>query len=90
MKELPDGLDTVIGERGIKLSGGQKQRIVLARMFLRDVDIYIFDEVTRAFDQYSENIIHEAIETIAPDKTIMNVAHRESSIGLCNRKITLD
>lgn len=54
VKELPDGLNTVIGERGIKLSGGQKQRIVLARMFLRDVDIYIFDEATSALGQYSE------------------------------------
>ena len=90
MKELPDGLDTVIGERGIKLSGGQKQRIVLARMFLRDVDIYIFDEATSALDQFSENIIHDAIKTIAPDKTIIIVAHRESSIGLCDRKITID
>ncbi len=90
VKELPDRLDTVIGERGIKLSGGQKQRIVLARMFLRDVDVYIFDEATSALDQYSENFIHEAIETIAPDKTIIIVAHRESSISLCDRKITLD
>lgn len=89
VKNLPDGLDTVIGERGIKLSGGQRQRIVLARLFLRDVDIFIFDEATSSLDQYSENIIHDTIRSIAEDKTIIIVAHRESSIRLCNRKIEL-
>ncbi len=89
VKNLPDVLDTVIGERGIKLSGGQKQRIVLARMFLRDVDVYIFDEATSALDQYSENIIHDAIKTIEPDKTIIIAAHRESSISLCDKRIHL-
>jgi len=86
---LPNGLDTVIGERGIKLSGGQRQRIVLARLFLRDVDIFIFDEATSALDQYSENIVHDAIKNIAQDKTIIVVAHRESSIRLCDRKIAM-
>ncbi|MDD4297165.1 MAG: ABC transporter ATP-binding protein [Ruminiclostridium sp.] len=86
---LPNGLDTVIGEKGIKLSGGQRQRIVLARLFLRDVDVFIFDEATSALDQYSENIVHDAIRNIAKDKTIIVVAHRESSIRLCNRKIVL-
>lgn len=86
---LPDGLDTVIGEKGIKLSGGQRQRIVLARLFLRDVDIFIFDEATSAIDQYSENIVHDAIRNIAKDKTIIVVAHRASSVRLCDRKIEM-
>lgn len=86
---LPEGFETVIGERGIKLSGGQKQRIVLARLFLCDVDIFIFDEATSALDQYSESIIHDAIETIGQDKTIIVVAHRESSLALCDRVIAL-
>ncbi|MCX7748161.1 MAG: ABC transporter ATP-binding protein/permease [Clostridia bacterium] len=86
---LPNGLDTIIGEKGIKLSGGQRQRIVLARLFLRDVDIFIFDEATNALDQYSENIVHNAIRNIAEDKTIIVVAHRESSIRLCDRKIVM-
>lgn len=86
---LPNGLDTTIGEKGIKLSGGQRQRIVLARLFLRDVDIFIFDEATNALDQYSENIVHNAIQNIAKDKTIIVVAHRESSIRLCDRKIVI-
>ena len=87
---LPDGLDTVIGEKGIKLSGGQRQRIVLARLFLRNVDIFIFDEATNALDQYSENIVHDAIRNIARDKTIIVVAHRESSISLCDRKVVME
>lgn len=87
--DLPDGFDTVIGERGIKLSGGQRQRLVLARLLLRNVGIFIFDEATSALDQYSENIVHDAIRSIAGDKTIIVVAHRESSIRLCDRKITL-
>lgn len=86
---LPEGLDTVIGEKGVKLSGGQRQRIVLARLFLRDVDIFIFDEATSALDQYSEHIVHDAIRSIAQDKTIIVVAHRESSIALCDRTVKI-
>lgn len=86
---LKDGLDTVIGERGLKLSGGQRQRIVLTRLFLRDVDIFIFDEATSALDPYSENLIQDAIKNIGNDKTIIVVAHRESSIQLCNRIIRI-
>lgn len=86
---LPDGLQTVIGERGIKLSGGQKQRIVLARQFLRDVDVYIFDEATSSLDQNSESIIHDAINCIGRDKTIIVAAHRQSSLSLCDREIAL-
>lgn len=84
---LPDGLDTVIGEKGVKLSGGQRQRIVLARVFLQDVDVYIFDEAISALDQFSENIVQDAIRNIAKDKTIIVVAHRESSIKLCDRVV---
>lgn len=87
---LPDQFDTVIGERGIRLSGGQRQRLVLARLFLRDVKIFIFDEATSALDQYSENIIHDAVRSIAEDKTIIVAAHRESSIRLCERKIVME
>ena len=87
--ELPDGLDTVIGERGIKLSGGQRQRIVLARLFLRDVNVFIFDEATSALDQFSESIVHDAIRGISKDKTIIVVAHRESSLALCGKRINI-
>jgi len=89
INELPDGFDTIIGERGIKLSGGQVQRIVLARLFLRDIDVFIFDEATSALDQYSESIIHDAINSIGKEKTIIVVAHRQSSLALCDRVIAL-
>jgi ABC-type bacteriocin/lantibiotic exporter with double-glycine peptidase domain len=87
--EQPNGYDTIIGEKGIKLSGGQRQRLVLARLFLRNVDVYIFDEATSAIDQYSESIIHDAIHQIGMDKTIIVVAHRQSSIALCDRSICI-
>ena len=89
IQKLPKGLDTVIGEDGVRLSGGQKQRIVLARLFLKDVDIFIFDEATSALDQHAESIIHDAIQKIESDKTIIIVSHRQSSLSLCNRIITL-
>lgn len=87
--ELPDGYETVIGEKGIKLSGGQKQRLVLARLFLQDVDMFIFDEATSALDQNAESMIQCAIRNIGHDKTIIVVAHRESSLSLCDRLIYL-
>lgn len=89
IQSLPEGLDTVIGEKGIKLSGGQKQRLVLARQFLRDIDIFIFDEATSALDQYSESIIHDAMTGISTDKTMIIVAHRQSSLSLCDRVIKI-
>lgn len=86
---LPQGYETVIGEKGIKLSGGQKQRLVLARLFLQNVDMFIFDEATSALDQNSESMIQRAITNIGHDKTIIVVAHRESSLSLCDRLIYL-
>lgn len=90
IQSLPEKYETIIGERGIKLSGGQRQRIVLTRLFLRQVDVFIFDEATSALDQYSESIIHDVIKNIGQDKTILIVAHRESSISLCDRIIKLN
>lgn len=86
---LPEQYETIVGEKGIKLSGGQKQRIVLARLFLRQVDMFIFDEATSALDQHAENMIQQAIKSIDQDKTIIVVAHRESSLNLCDRLIYL-
>ncbi len=89
IRSLPDRYETEIGEKGVKLSGGQRQRIVLARLFMRNVDIIIFDEATSSIDQYSEGIIHDAIQAIDRSTTIIIVAHRESSIRLCDRRILL-
>lgn len=88
--ELPDGIHTVIGERGIKLSGGQKQRLVLARLFLKDVELFLFDEATSALDQHSEKMVQKAIQEIGSDKTIVVVAHRKSSLAICQRLIYLN
>ena len=87
---LPDGLDTVIGERGIKLSGGQRQRIALARVFLRDPEVLVLDEATSALDQYSDNLIQDAINNVTAGKTIIVVSHRDSSIQFCDRRILLN
>jgi len=89
IQTLPEGLGMIIGERGIKLSGGQKQRIVLARLFLRNVEVLIFDEATSALDQYSESFVHDAIAGIGADKTVIIVAHRKSSLKLCDRVVVL-
>lgn len=84
---LPDGLDTVIGENGIKLSGGQKQRLVLARLFLKNAEIYIFDEATSALDQRHENLVQKNLRKIGRNKTIIVVSHRKSSLQICDRLI---
>jgi len=65
------------------------QRETLARLFLQDADIFIFDEATSALDQYSEGIIHDAIKHIGKDKTIIVVAHRQSSLELCDKVIAV-
>lgn len=89
VQALPDGLDTVIGEKGIKLSGGQRQRLVLARLFLREVEVFILDEATSALDQYSERMVYDAMQSIPKDKTVIIVAHRESSLAICERRVVV-
>jgi ATP-binding cassette subfamily B protein/subfamily B ATP-binding cassette protein MsbA len=89
INSLPHGFNTIIGEQGIKLSGGQRQRIVLARLFLQDVEVFIFDEATSALDKFSENLVYDAIKNISAEKTIIVVTHRKVSMDLCDRKIEL-
>lgn len=86
---LPDGLDTNIGEGGVKLSGGQRQRLVLARMFLCDADIYILDEATSALDMHNEAVIYDALEQLGRDKTIIMISHRPSVQARCDRIIDI-
>ena len=87
---LPDKLETIIGERGVKLSGGQRQRLAIARLFLGNAQLVIFDEATSALDYDSERAIHEAVRDLAKDRTVITVAHRLSSVIEADRVIVID
>jgi len=90
VKDLPQGLDTVIGERGVKVSGGQRQRLALARAFLKDSKIVILDEATSAVDSESENVIHEAMERLMDGRTVFLIAHRLRSAISADLIVVLD
>ena len=81
VEELPHGIDTVVGDRGVRLSGGQRQRIALARALLRKPELLILDEATSALDSESERLIQQSIERVAHDTTILVVAHRLSTVA---------
>jgi ATP-binding cassette subfamily B protein len=78
--ELPDGYDTVVGERGYRLSGGEKQRLAIARVLLKDPRILILDEATSALDTVSERLIQAALERLMEGRTTIAIAHRLSTI----------
>lgn len=86
---LPDGYDTDIGQRGIKLSGGQKQRLSIARVFLKNPPILIFDEATSSLDNESEHIVKESLERLAAGRTTLVIAHRLTTIRNAERILVL-
>ena len=85
IEELPNGLDTLLGERGLTLSGGQRQRVAIARAMLRNAPIVILDEATSALDNESEAIVQKAMDNLMQNRTVFIIAHRLSTIKNANR-----
>ena len=90
IKNLPNGLDTIVGEKGIRLSGGQQQRIGIARALYRDPEILILDEATSSLDQLTEKKIMESIQFLKRKKTLIIVTHRLSTVQNCDRILFIE
>ena len=87
---MPAGLDTEIGDRGLRLSGGERQRLALARGLLRNPDILVLDEATSSLDSESESLIQDALHELMRDKTVIAIAHRLSTIREMNRIVVIE
>ncbi|MHC4041987.1 ABC transporter ATP-binding protein [Bradyrhizobium sp. 23AC] len=89
VESLPDGLDTMVGDRGVKMSGGQRQRIAIARAFLKDAPILLLDEATAALDSESEEAIREALSRLMRGRTVIAIAHRLATLRNFDRVVVL-
>jgi len=90
ISEMPDGYDTIVGERGIKLSGGQRQRVAIARAILKDPRILLLDEATSSLDNESEHLVQEALARLMQNRTTVIIAHRLSTIRVAHRIAVLN
>jgi ATP-binding cassette subfamily C protein CydCD len=90
VQSLPDGLDTLVGERGTRLSGGQRQRVAIARAFLKDAPILILDEATSHLDTVNEAVVRTALDRLKRDRTTLVIAHRLSTVRSADAIIVLD
>ena len=90
ISKLPDGYDTLVGERGVKLSGGERQRVAIARAILADTPVLLLDEATSALDSESESLIQRALHELMVDKTVVVIAHRLSTIMQMDRIVVME